>query len=57
MLARIGPVKPFLDKSLIVHSACGRTEHTAEGVSGGRAAKPASRILGIRVRHEGRTGT
>jgi hypothetical protein len=27
MLARIGPVKPFLDKALIAHSeACGLTE-------------------------------
>ncbi len=30
MLARIGPVKPFLNKYLIAHSeACGRTERTA----------------------------
>jgi hypothetical protein len=36
MLARIGPVKPFLPKSLIAHSeACGRAEHEPPALAKG----------------------
>jgi hypothetical protein len=42
MLARIGPVKPFLLKALIAHSdACGRAERTAQAQPRARAARHA----------------
>ncbi len=54
MLARTGPVKPFLLKALIAHSeACGRAEDEAPtarcDAGAASAASPAAR--------KGRTGT
>ena len=49
MLARIGPVKPFLCKALIAHSeACGRTEkeqptRSQSDACAASAASPAAR--------------